>query len=47
VFAGSFSLKRVLPALVPQMTYQGMALAAAGKAGTVAEAADAGKQRGN
>jgi len=26
-FAGSFSLKAVLPALVPEMTYEGMAVA--------------------
>ena len=26
-FAGSYSLKGVLPALVPEMTYQGMAVA--------------------
>ena len=27
VFAGSYSLKTVLPALVPEMTYDGMAVA--------------------
>jgi hypothetical protein len=32
-FAGSYSLKQVLPALLPQMTYAGMQVADGGEAG--------------
>jgi hypothetical protein len=36
-FAGSYSLKYVLPALVPEMTYAGMAVADGQQAGTAWE----------
>ena len=36
-FAGSYSLKAVLPALVPEMTYEGMAVADGQAAGLVWE----------
>src|SRR5690349_17817419 len=37
-FGGSFSLKSVLPALVPEMTYEGMEVADGTAAGTAWEA---------
>jgi len=36
-FAGSYSLKYVLPALVPEMTYEGMAVADGQQAGVAWE----------
>jgi hypothetical protein len=36
-FAGSFSLKAVLPALIPDMTYEGMAVADGQQAGVAWE----------
>ena len=36
-FAGSFSLKSVLPALIPEMTYEGMVVADGGQAGLAYE----------
>jgi hypothetical protein len=42
-FAGSFSLKAVLPALVPEMTYEGMAVANGTDAGIAWESLVGGR----
>jgi hypothetical protein len=45
-FAGSFSLKAVLPALVPEMTYEGMAVANGQDAGVAWESLVQGNNLG-